>query len=143
MNALRVAVAGWLLSVAGMKRVLAAAALGVLVAVAGPAAAQPGVDFSTTTSPSERLELRSIEKTRPGEAGYDGGQPGVYHRPVFIGPTLRSETSEFGLSAWIAPETPVGGPRAGGGEVSGWASFGLTFTWDGPPQRPSSGPVVR
>jgi hypothetical protein len=65
MNALRVAVAGWLLSVAGMKRVLAAAALGVLVAVAGPAAAQPGVDFSTTTSPSERLELRSDRKDAP------------------------------------------------------------------------------
>jgi hypothetical protein len=62
---------------------------------------------------------------------------------MFIGPTLRSDTNEFGFSAWIAPETPVGGLRAGGGEVSGWASLGLTFTWGGSPQRPSSASTIR
>jgi hypothetical protein len=126
-----------------MKQVLTAAVFGALLVVTVPAAAQPGVDFRTTTSPSERLELRSMERTRPGEAAYDRGRPEVYHKPMFIGPTLRSDTSEFGFSAWIAPETPVGGLRGGGGEVSGWASFGLTFTWGGPPQRPSSASLIR
>jgi hypothetical protein len=37
----------------------------------------------------------------------------------------------------------VGGPQAAGGEVTGWAALGLTYTWGGPPRRPSPGSAVR
>jgi hypothetical protein len=37
----------------------------------------------------------------------------------------------------------VGGPQAAGGEVTGSAALGLTYTWGGPPRRPSPGSAVR
>ena len=117
-----------------MKPMLAAAGLAVLLSVIGQAAAQSGVDLRTT-SPPDRSEPRPTATTRPGEIPYD---PRVQHRPVFIGPTITSEAGEFGLSAWIAPDPPVDGPRSAGDQTNGWASLGLTFTWGGPPQRPSA-----
>jgi hypothetical protein len=129
-----------LLVVGGRETILTAAVLIVLLGTSSPTGAQPGVDLSTSTPPSERQELRGIERPSPEARGDD---PRGQHTPVFIGPTLRGETTEFGVSAWIAPETPVGGLRSGGGELNGWASLGLTFTWGGPRPRPSAGVIVR
>jgi hypothetical protein len=119
--------------------------VGVLLLTAGAAAAQPGVGISTTAPPPERLETRppGYEPPRPHREGYDVGGPGVSYPPVFIGPTLKSERTELGFSAWIAPNTPVGGRPPAAGEVNGWAAFGFTLTWGGGPHRPSSGRAIR
>ena len=112
---------------------------------AGPAEAQPGIGITTTVPPPERLEIRppDDESRRPSDAHDSVIAPRVDHSPVFIGPTLKSETSELGFSAWIAPNTPVGGLQPGGGEVNGWAAVGLTLKWGGKPHRPPSGAAIR
>jgi hypothetical protein len=119
--------------------------VGLLLLGVGTAAAQPGVGITTTAPPPERLEIRppDSETRRPGDARSSVGGPPVDHRPVFIGPTFKTESSELGFSAWIAPNTPVGGRELDGGEVYGWPALGLTLRWGGGPYRPSSGPAVR
>ena len=126
-----------------MKRSTMAAALAILVVLAGNAAAQPDVGI-TAPAPTDRPSARppSEETTRPGYAGDDGTRRGVRYNPVFIGPTMRSETTEFGTSAWIAPSAVTGGPQPGGGDRNGWAALGFTFSWGGPPQRPSGGAAI-
>jgi hypothetical protein len=139
---LRLAVAVCLLLLmTEMKRRVATGVVGVLLLMAATAAAQPGIGISTTPLPPERvpLETRPPEQDRPRPSiGYYPGGPSVSHDPAFVGPTVRSETTEFGFSAWTAPNTPVSSPQAGWRDVTGWAAFGLTFTWGGPPRRPSS-----
>lgn len=119
--------------------------VGLLLLGTGAAVAQPGVGITTTAPPPERLETRppGYETTRPSDTGSSMVGPRVNYAPVFIGPTVKSESSELGFSAWIAPNTPVGGLQPGGGEVNGWAAFGLTFKWGGGPHRPSSGQAIR
>lgn len=66
------------------------------------------------------------------------GHPDVGGKdPMFIGPTGRTRTGEFGASAWIAPTTPVGSELAGGWrQQSGVPAIGFTFTWGGSSRRP-------
>jgi hypothetical protein len=114
-----------------------------LLSIVASAVAQPGVDIKTT--PPARPEARppTPERTHPGDAAYAGRRPQVNYDPMFLGPTLRRGGTELGFSAWIAPNDPVGGPKPGDGEVTGWAALGLTFSWGGPPARPSGGPAIR
>jgi hypothetical protein len=123
----------------------ACSVVGVLLVAAGTAVAQPGIGITTTAPPPERLETRppDYESRRPSDARDSVGGPRVDDSPVFIGPTVKSGSSELGFSAWIAPNTPVGGLQPGGGEVNGWAAVGLTLKWGGRPHRPSSGPAIR
>jgi hypothetical protein len=86
----------------------------MLMAVA--AAAQPGVGLGLTLSPSEG---QPPVKTHPSDAGCYVGRSLMNYEPVFSGPAVKSKTSEFR------------------------ASFGLAFTWGGPPHHPSSRPVIR
>jgi len=134
------------LSMAKMNRTVTTCVVGALLLVAATVAAEPGIDISTTPAPPERGPLEASppkdDRTHPSIGFFSGG-PGVSHDRVFIGPTLRSETTEFGFSAWTAPNTPVGSPQSGWREVNGWAAFGLMFTWGGPPHRPSPGSAVR
>ena len=128
-----------------MSRTVTAPIVGVLLLVARTAVAQPDLDISTTPLPPERVPIEvpapKYLHTYPRIGSRPGG-PSVSHNPVFIGPTVRSETTEFGFSAWIAPNTPVGSPQAGGREVAGWPALGLTYTWGGARPRPSPGSAV-
>lgn len=85
----------------------------------------------------EALGLLKTAPTRPGDADYYQPSPSVAHDPMFIGPTGRTRTGEFGASAWIAPTTPVGNELAGGWrQQSGVPAIGFTFTWGGSSRRP-------
>jgi hypothetical protein len=68
--------------------------------------------------------------TRPSDADYYQSPPNVTHEPMFIGPTGKTRTGEFGFSAWIAPTTPIGSEVARGRQ-SGTPAAGFTFTWGG------------
>jgi hypothetical protein len=130
----------------GMKAIATLGAVGLLLLLLAVAVdAQPGVGVETTAPPPEQLELRPPppDRTPPKPRGESPGGPHTQYTPVFIGPTLRSETTEFGFSGWIAPNPPVGSPRAAGTDVNGWGSVGLTFTWGGPPHRPASSSAIR
>jgi hypothetical protein len=113
-------------------------AIGFLLLAASTAVAQPGIGITTTAPPPERRPP-GYERPRPDAVRRFVGEPLTPEGPVFIGPTLRTETSEFGVSAWTAPDTHVGSVRARGEQLNGWASFGLTYTW-GPP---SAGRAIR
>jgi hypothetical protein len=90
-------------------------------------------DVGAKIPPSERVPA----PTRPSDAGYYQPSPNVGHDPLFIGPTGRTGTREFGFSAWIAPTTPVGNELAGGWrQQSGVPAIGFTFTWGGASYRP-------
>jgi hypothetical protein len=127
-----------------MKLTVTTGVFGVLLLMAATVAAQPGIGISTT--PPERVPPEAPapkhDRTHPSTGSFTGG-PSVSHDPAFLGPTLRSETTELGFSGWTAPNTPVGSPQAGWRDVTGWAAFGLTFTWGGPPHRPSPGSAIR
>jgi hypothetical protein len=75
--------------------------------------------------------------TRPGDADSYPQSPSVSHEPMFIGPTGKTQTGEFGASAWIAPNTPVGSEVARG-QQGGTPAVGFTFTWGGPARRSES-----
>jgi hypothetical protein len=95
-------------------------ALGVLKSI--PAPAPDGIGGKI--GPDARVP----EPTRPSDS--------VTHDPMFIGPTGKTETGEFGASAWIAPSTPVGSEVASGGrQQSGTPAIGFTFTWGDPSRR--------
>jgi len=102
--------------------------LGVLKSA--PAAGQQGVGARIRPSAKEPGPMR------PSDSDYYQLSPGVAHDPMFIGPTGKTETGEFGVSAWIAPTTPVGNELAGGWRrQSGVPAIGFTFTWGGPSRR--------
>ena len=72
----------------------------------------------------------------------------VPYEPGFIrGASAERETSastgRVGIAGWTAPNTPVGSPLGGWGEVNGWFAIGLAITWDGPPPGRSSRPPTR
>jgi hypothetical protein len=127
-----------------MKRIATLAVVGLLLLLAVAVDAQPGVDVEKAPPP-EQLELRPPppDRTPPRTPRESPGGPHTMYTPAFIGPTVKSETTEFGFSGWIAPNPPVGGPRAAGADVNGWGSVGLTFTWGGPPRRPASSSTTR
>lgn len=89
-------------------------------------------DVGARIPPSEKVAA----PTRPSDADYYQRSPNVTHDPMFIGPTGRTRTGEFGVSAWIAPTTPVGSELAGGRQQSGVPAIGFTFTWGGSSRRP-------
>jgi hypothetical protein len=90
-------------------------------------------DAGAKIPPSEKVAA----PTRPSDADYYQPSPNVAHDPMFIGPTGRTRTGEFGVSAWIAPTTPVGNELAGGWrQQSGVPAIGFTFTWGGSSRRP-------
>lgn len=73
----------------------------------------------------------------PREADVYPGGPDVFYDPAFIRelsvPVEYAEsTGRAGISAWIAPGTPVGGTATGQREVNGWPSIGWSITWNGP-----------
>lgn len=84
-------------------------------------------DLGAKISPPEKAPV----PTRPNDAGYYQPSPNVTHDPTFIGPTGRTGTGEFGISAWIAPTTPVGSELAGGRQGGGVPAIGFTFSWGG------------
>jgi hypothetical protein len=75
--------------------------------------------------------------TRPSNADYYQPSPSVTREPMFIGPTGKTQTGEFGASAWIAPTAPVGSEVARG-QGGGTPAVGFTFTWGGPARRSES-----
>jgi hypothetical protein len=92
-----------------------------------------GQDVGAKIRPSEKVAA----PTRPSDADYYQPSPNVAHDPMFIGPTGRTRTGEFGVSALIAPTTPVGNELAGGWrQQSGVPAIGFTFTWGGSSHRP-------
>ena len=104
-------------------------ALGLLRSV--PATGQQGAEIKIP--PSAKVP----GSTRPSDSGYYQPSPNVAHDPMFIGPTGKTQTGEFGFSAWIAPTTPVGNELAGGWRrQSGAPAIGFTFTWGGPSRQP-------
>lgn len=110
----------------------------LVVPVAG---AQPGVDLRMTPAPQAQPPAQ--ERLLPESRESPALAPPVGRDPMFIGPTITSDGTELGFSAWIAPNDPVGGRVRDGADVNGWAALGLTFTWGGPPHRPSSGRAIR
>lgn len=128
-----------------MRGIAAVGVAGLLLLQAFAVDAQPGVGVDTTAPPPDQLEVRPPppDRARPKAPGGNADAPHTTSTPVFLGPTIRSETTEFGFSGWIAPNPPVGGARAAGTDVNGWGSIGLTFTWGGPPHRPASSSAIR
>lgn len=103
-------------------------ALGVLKSA--PAIGQQDVGAKIRPSAKEPGPMH------PSDSDYYQLSPGVAHDPMFIGPTGKTGTGEFGVSAWIAPTTPVGNELAGGWRrQSGAPAIGFTFTWGGPSRR--------
>ena len=79
-----------------------------------------------------------LYETRPRDENYyPGASPSVPYNPAFIRPFTREvqtpdPTGRMGLSGWT-PNTPVGSAGTGQREINGWLSFGITWTWGGPP----------
>jgi hypothetical protein len=123
-----------------MKRPLALALLASLIAAA-PAAAQ--VDLRAAPKPPVRerviIEPGLSNATRPSDLDRYPRSSGVRHDPAFIAPLSSKRvspisTGRVGVSGWTSPNTPVGGAAVNWGEVTGWFGFGISFTWDGPPE---------
>ena len=129
--------------------VLAFALLGV-----APTAAQQVEIEKPAPAPARRERERAV--ITPGLSGegrpldadnyLQGGR--VPYEPAFIS-GLSSEretptsTGRIGVAGWTAPNTPVGSPRSGWAEVSGWFAIGLSVTWDGPPPARATKPPAR
>jgi hypothetical protein len=114
-----------------------------LLAVA-PTAAQQVEIQKPAPAPARRERERAViapglsGEGRPTDADnyLKGGR--VPYEPGFIS-GLSSErvtptsTGRIGVAGWTSPNTPVGSPRSGWGEINGWFALGLSMTWDGPP----------
>src|SRR2546429_9072081 len=129
--------------------VLAFALLGV-----APTAAQQ-VAIEKPAPPAERRERERAVIT-PGLSGEGrpldadnypkGGR--VPYEPGFIrGLSAERETpastGRVGVAGWTAPNTPVGSPLSGWGEINGWFAVGPSVTRDGPPPGRSRRPPAR
>ena len=134
-----------------MKYLVAAA---LLLLLATPAMAQQ-IEIEKPAPPAALERDRNVidpglsDQTRPSDADHyphvRGGR--VQHDPAFIGPlsaprTTPTSTGRVGVAGWVSPNTPVGSPSSGWGEVSGYFALGFSITWDGPPpaRRPASQP---
>ncbi|HTO12229.1 MAG TPA: hypothetical protein VMQ51_11705 [Candidatus Binatia bacterium] len=125
-----------------MKTRLAVVLAGILIGgLPALGLAQPGMGITTTTPTP--APVAPHEGVHPGDADFHVTGPPVEHRPMFIGPTSKTETTELGLSAWIAPQPPIGTAQTGWRDSSGWAALGVTFTWGGPPRRAPAAPPRR
>jgi hypothetical protein len=123
-------------------RLTLAVSLVATVLGAAPGVALAQGDVGVTATVPAPAPARSYGNLQPGDADFYVSGPTVSPRPMFIGPTARTGTTELGPSLWTAPQPPIGPAQSGWRDSSGWAAFGLTFTWGGPPHRPSAGPVV-
>lgn len=130
---------------------MAAAALGA----APPAWAQQGpVELrSLIPEPFRGLELvvpgpTARELTRPRDLEFYGEDQRVPYNPAFIEPfttTTPSGTVKMGVSAYTAPQTPVG-PLSGTNPLVNMGSLSLGFTviWDLPlPEAAQGAPPPR
>lgn len=97
--------------------------------------AQEALGLLKSVPPSEKVAA----PTRPSDGTYYQPSPSVARDPMFIGPTGRPRTGELGVSAWIAPTTPVGNELASGWRQQGGVpAIGFTFTWGGSSHRPEA-----
>src|SRR5881296_936800 len=104
-------------------RVVVVVALALLVAA--PAAAQ-------------QVE---IEKPAPAP-GRREREPG-FIRGLSSARVTPASTGRIGVAGWTAPNTPVGSPVSGWGEINGWFAIGFAVTWDGPPPARVTKPAAR
>jgi hypothetical protein len=123
------------------------AVVAFVLLAAAPTAAQQVEIQKPAPAPARRERERAV--IAPGLSGEGrpldadnyvrGGR--VPYEPGFIR-GLSSErvtptsTGRIGVAGWTAPNTPVGSPRSGWGEINGWFALGLSMTWDGPPPAP-------
>ena len=123
-----------------MKYIVAAA---LLLLLATPAVAQQ-VEIQKPSPPTARDREREViapglsDETRPSDADHYPRGGMVQHDPAFIGPlssrrSTPTSTGRVGVAGWVSPNTPVGSPVSGWGEVTGYFALGLSITWDGPP----------
>ncbi len=133
-------------------RVVVVVALALLVAA--PAAAQQ-VEIEKPAPPPGRRE-REPAVIAPGLSGEGrpidadnypkGGR--VPYEPGFIrglssARETPTSTGRIGVAGWTAPNTPVGSPVSGWGEINGWFAIGFAVTWDGPPPARVTKPPAR
>jgi len=133
-------------------RVVVVVALALLVAA--PAAAQQ-VEIEKPAPPPGRRERESAV-IAPGLSGEGrpidadnypkGGR--VPYEPGFIrglssARVTPASTGRIGVAGWTAPNTPVGSPVSGWGEINGWFAIGFAVTWDGPPPARVTKPPAR
>jgi hypothetical protein len=125
--------------------------LTVILALAGTAPAQSGVEMRTVPQQAPHFEIvppgpATREATRPREADFYREDVRVRHEPAFIEPFVgRTEAgNEIGLSGWTTPNPPVGSLASQGYQQSnGSFSLGLTFLFAYPPKaviHPASAP---
>jgi hypothetical protein len=96
------------------------------------------------TTPQPMPEPRVVtpgllyEKRPSDDLHYLGIPPSVPYDPAFVEPFVlqvetQDSTGRIGLSGWTSPNPPVGSSGTGWPGDTGWLSFGLTWTWGGPP----------
>jgi hypothetical protein len=102
------------------------------------------------TTPGPMREPRIVtpgllyERRTSEDLYYLGIPPSVPYDPAFVQPfVLQVETQDttgrIGLSGWTSPNPPIGSSGTGWPEINGWLSFGLAWTWGGPPPARRSG----
>jgi hypothetical protein len=108
-------------------------ALGLVVAIAPPAAAQ-GVQVQRTAIERELgilVPATDPVRSRPPDADYYSITGSIIHEPAFFeAVSAKTESGRYGLAGWSAPNSPAG---ADYDEINGWLSFGLSVTWSSPP----------
>ena len=124
-------------------RVVVVVALALLVAA--PAAAQQ-VEIEKPAPPPGRRE-RAPAVIAPGLSG-EGRPIDADNYPGFIrglssARVTPASTGRIGVAGWTAPNTPVGSPVSGWGEINGWFAIGFAVTWDGPPPARVTKPAAR
>ncbi len=122
----------------------------VVLALAGSALAQSGVEMRTAPQPGPHFEIVSPgpatrEASKPSDADFYREDVRVRHEPAFIEPFVGRTKggNEVGLSGWTAPNPQVGSLASQGyQQANGWFALGITFLFDYPPKaaRPASAP---
>ena len=84
------------------------------------------------------VDIAAEEERLLGKAFFGNEGEMVEHDPAFIGPlssrrSTPTSTGRAGIAGWVSPNTPVGSPVSGWGEVTGYFALGFSMTWDGPP----------
>jgi hypothetical protein len=123
-------------------------ALGLTPAWA-PAVASAQVKITTPgPTPEPRIVTPGLlyEKRTSEDLYYLGIPPSVPYDPAFVEPLVlqvetQDTTGRIGLSGWTAPNAPVGSSGTGRREINGWLSFGVTWTWGGPPPKRPGAPA--
>jgi hypothetical protein len=114
-----------------LRRLVAVALIVLAPMLAGNGAAE---EIRIEQPPSQGAVPKDEPTTTPAP-GVAGRDPRGDHAPAFIAPFVGSyetltATGQFGLSGWTTTNPPVGPPYR---DVTGWLSFGFTFTWDPKP----------